>query len=191
MAGGTLSLRRVRKSGLGLVAAALLMVTSPPALAAPSLEYAIKAAYLSKFGLFVNWPSSRFSSPTSSLVVCVAGHNPFGKLLDEAVRGERIANRPIEVRYLKVVTSQSGCDILYASGPDPQAVAEALSAVSGTPVLTVVDAAIANGTPSIIQFVMEKNHVRFSINERAAAHNGIDISSHLLSIALGVNSSGE
>lgn len=151
-------------------------------------EYAVKAAYLSKLGLFVEWPGSTFSSPKSAVVMCVAGENPFGDALDKVSEGQHIGEHPITVRYLKTVTRDSGCDILYVAGSDAQSVSGALNAVNGTRVLTVTDAASENHSAGIVDFVVQNNRVRFNIDERAAAQNGIAISSHLLSLALAVRS---
>ena len=148
-------------------------------------EYVVKAAYLSKIGLFVEWPRSAFGSPTSPVMLCVAGENPFGDSLGKVVEGQRIGDRPIVVQYPKSVNRDSGCDILYASGSNGQSVADALNAVNGTGVLTITDAA-PDHAAGIVEFVVQNNRVRFNVDEQAAAHNGITISSHLLSLALSV-----
>jgi hypothetical protein len=150
-------------------------------------EYAVKAAFLSKFGLFVAWP--RHAAPTTdSIVVCVLGNNPFGDVLDKAVEGQRILERPLTVRYVRAVTRDTGCDILYAGASDEQSVTDALAAVSGTGVLTVTDSALGSGPHGIIDFVVRDKRVRFTIDDEAAARNGLTISSHLLSLALSVKS---
>jgi uncharacterized protein DUF4154 len=153
-----------------------------------SLEYAVKAAYISKLGLFVDWPKDTFASPTSAIVVCVAGTNPFGNTLDKLSQGGRIGGRPIIVRYLKTVSRDSGCSILYAGGSDEQSVDQALAAVSGTGVLTVTDEAHEGRVGAIVDFVVQDGRVRFTIDDRAAAQNGIIVSSHLLGLALSVKS---
>lgn len=152
------------------------------------LENDVKAAYLSKIGLFVEWPKSAFTSPTSAITVCVSGENPFGDALDKVVEGQRVDGHPIQVRYLKIVAENSGCDILYAAGSGAQSVADALTAVNGSAVLTVTDAASDDHAVGIIEFVVQNNRVRFNIDEQAAARNGISISPHLISLALSVRS---
>lgn len=161
------------------------MALAPGAPADTSLEYAVKAAYLSKFGIFVDWPKTAFDTPQSPVVLCIAGNDPFDGTLDKVVEGQRIGERPLVVRRMKTVTRNSGCDILFAGGSDEQPIEQALAAVNGTGVLTVTDAA---GGPhaGIVDFVVENNRVRFNIDDRAAAQNGITISSHLLSLALSV-----
>ncbi|MGH8864711.1 MAG: YfiR family protein [Burkholderiales bacterium] len=150
-----------------------------------SLEYAVKAAYLSKFGLFVEWPATAYASPGSALNVCVVGDDPFGAMLDTAAGGQRIDAHPIAVRRLKTVGRDSGCHILYIGSSEAQRTAQIIAAVRGSGVLTVTDAQ-GSGATGIVNFVIKDNRVRFDIDEEAAAQNGFAISSKLLSLASNV-----
>lgn len=146
------------------------------------LEYAVKAAYLYKFGIYVEWPRTVFASPTSALNLCIVGDDPFGSTLDEAVKNQFINGRPIEVRRLMNGVKDSGCHILYLGAADMQQAAARLEAVSGNGVLTVSN---FRGI-GIINFVIKDNRVRFDIDDEAAANSGLRISSKLLSLALSV-----
>lgn len=149
-------------------------------------EYALKAAFLSKFRLYVEWPSSAFSSPTSPLNLCVAGQDPFGESLDKAVAGEGINGRNVVIRRLKTVGRDSGCHILYIGGSDAQRGAQIIEAIRGSSVLTVSDTGGSGSSAGIIDFVIKDNRVRFNIDDEAAAQNGLVISSKLLNLALNV-----
>lgn len=164
--------------------------TLATALAAESLEQAVKAAYLYKFGLFVEWPSAAFTSSSSALNVCVVGDDPFGTALDSAANGQRIGGREVMVRRMKTVGRESGCHILYAAGSETQAPGQIIAAVRGSGVLTVTDARGPGATEGIINFVIKDNRVRFDIDEAAATQNGLAISSKLLSLALEVKRKG-
>lgn len=151
-----------------------------------SLEHAVKAAYLSKFGLYVEWPNTAFSSPSSPLNLCVAGDDPFGAALDKVVANQRIGDRAIVVRRLKAVRRDSGCHILYIGDSETQRAGQVIDAVRGSSVLIVGDARGTLTGGVIINFVIKDNRVRFDIDEEAAAQSGLSISSKLLSIALNV-----
>jgi hypothetical protein len=171
----------------GLAALCMALATGPAAGAEnESLEYAVKAAYLSKFGLYVEWPNAAFSSPSSALNLCVAGEDPFGAALDKAVADQRIGNRAITVRRLKTVGRESGCHILYIGGSDARHAGQVIDAVRGSGVLTVSDTRGTAAARAIINFVTKDNRVRFDIDEEAAAQNGLAISSKLLDLALNV-----
>lgn len=166
-----------------IAAIAAVMVFANAAHASASLESAVKAAYLTKFGIFVDWPKNTFETPQSPIVLCVTGDDPFGPALDKVAEGQRIGPRTLIVRRLRMVTRDSGCDILYIAGSTDQSVNDALGAVSGTGVLTVTDSVPDAHDPGIVEFVVTENRVRFNIDADAAAQNGITISSHLLSLA--------
>jgi len=164
--------------GLGLVA---------PAGANEPLEWAVKAAYLAKFGFYVEWPREAFDGPTGPLNLCVVGEDPFGNLLDDAVAGQRIDGRPISVKRLKSVARGSGCHIAYVG--NEVRTAAIIDGVRGSPTLVVTDAGGA-APGGVIQFVLKDNRVRFAIDDEAAAQHGINVSSKLLSLALSVKPRG-
>jgi hypothetical protein len=153
-----------------------------------SLEAKVKAAYLSKFGNYVEWPDKAFPSPASPFILCVAGEDRFGEALDQAADGQRVGQRPVVVRRLRTVAKDSGCQILYVDGADAQTATQALDAVRGAAVLTVTDVMSATTAGAIIRFVIKDNRVRFDIDDQAAAQGGLTISSKLLSLAFSVKS---
>lgn len=149
------------------------------------MEYRVKAAYLYKFGAFVEWPPSAFQSSASAVNVCVAGKDPFDGFLDQATQGQRIADRPIVIRRLEVIGRDSGCQIAFVGGSDRQSVGQALEALRGSGVLTVTDDG-AGGDAGIVRFVVQDNRIRFEIDREAAERDGLKISSKLLSLAASV-----
>lgn len=149
-----------------------------------SLEYSVKAAYLYKFGIYIEWPATAFASPSSPLNLCVVGEDPFGAVLDDAIKGQRIHGRPVVVRRLKTAEANSGCHIAYLGFADSQRISQHMEALRGSAVLTVGDTRRAGG--GIVTFVINDNRVRFNIDEEAAVQSGISISSKLLNLALDV-----
>jgi len=145
---------------------------------------AIKAAYLFKFSSYVQWPERAFPTATSPAVLCVVGDDPFGTILDDTMNGRQINDRPVVVRRLKAVSEASECLVLYIGGASVKQASEALGVVKGAGVLTVTDAASDSNATGIINFVVQNDNVRFSIDEAAAATNGLAISSKLLSLAV-------
>ena len=169
-----------------IVAAAAVVLGAPPSRAEAQslLETAVKAAYLYKFGDFVEWPPSVFDGPSAAAQICIAGADPFGALLDQAVKGQRMGGRPIAVTRLDRVDRGAPCQILFIAPSPRQPVAEALDKVRGTPVLTVTDSAADPASRGVIDFVLKNNHVRFRIDGRAAGGAGLAVSSKLLSLAV-------
>ncbi len=158
---------------------------APPPNRPASLEQAVKASFLFKFAPFVEWPSVAFSAADRNFLICVIGDDPFGAALDEVVRGEKMANRPVSVRRLSPADDAAGCQILFA-GHSPEAGYTPFAALAGKPVLTVSD---RDGGPpgAMIQFVMQAGRVRFQIDDNGARASGLKISSKLLGLALSVD----
>jgi hypothetical protein len=172
----------LRAAGLAAVVAGLCAAAGPAA-AQGSLEFPLKAAVLTKFAAFVIWPNGAMA-PSEPLQLCIVGDDPFGATLDNSARASG-GERPIAVRRLASVDSESGCHILYAAGSPRQSPAEALQAVRGAPVLTVTDSA-RGAARGMIHFVVFQDRVRFHLDAAQAAQNGISLSSKLLALGLSV-----
>lgn len=163
---------------------ALIFLT---ALSAPGLAYAqnasetaVKAAFLARFGAYVGWPPG-----AGPLTLCIVGRDVLGSAMDQAVAGQRIDGRPLQVRRIETITLASGCEIAYLTGSARQSVPAALSGLGSAPVLTVTDSRWSN-VRGMIHFQLAASRVRFHIDDRAAAASGLSISSKLLGLALSV-----
>lgn len=175
--------RLVRRSWSAAIAVAALLMTG--AAWAQSLEYPIKAAFLFKFGEFVQWPADAFEASGGVINICVVGDSGFAATVDTAVRNETVAGRKVIAQPLASIASTDPCHIAYIGGSAKQSVEQALEAVTGRPVLTVTDET-KGPAAGVIHFVIRNNRVRFKINDKTAAGNGLTLSSALLNIAVSV-----
>ena len=158
-----------------LLASFVLLAGALPAAAQDvPLEYRVKAAYLYNFLKFVEWPEETLSSP---FTMCVAARNPFGDVLAETVRGERVAGRAVVTKV--VLDSETDCDILFV--PRGTAAAPYLRNPQGT--LTVGETPDFLAQGGAILFVQDGTNVRFQINDEAAMRAGLRISSRLLRLS--------
>ena len=147
-----------------------------------SLEYAVKAAYLTKFIPFVTWPDATLPAPNSPIAICVLGDDPFGNKLEQAAAGAKLGEHPVIVK--KAQGPDAGCQIAFLNSGSEAA----LEALHGKPVVTVTDSSLkAHG---VISFVLVENHVRFDIDDALAAQDGLAVSSKLLSLAHAVKPRG-
>lgn len=168
-----------RWAALGGVAASLLAGSAR----ADSLEYPVKAAFLYKFGSYVEWPAGAFADASAPLVLCVVGRDPFGAVLDKTVQGRTVGAHPVVVRRMPSVARGAACHIAFLGGSGEQSTADAARALADAPVLTVTEGAEA---PGAIRLVVKDNRVRFEIDQRAAQQAGVAISSKLLNLAVAV-----
>jgi YfiR/HmsC-like len=150
-----------------------------------TVELAIKATYLYKFPPFVEWPASALP-PGGYFAICIVGDDPFGAMLDQAVTGQQIKDRPILVRRMVIFNADAGCQIVYATGSAMQPVPVILAALRGRPVLSVTDSDREGQPRGILNFMIAENRIRFEIDDAAAAESGLVISSKLLSLAIRV-----
>lgn len=162
-----------------------LACAASPANSPESLERAIQANFLFKFAPFVEWPPAAFTAADKGFVICVAGEDPFGSVLNEVVRGQKVAQRPVIVRRTGAQGDPAGCQILFA-GPSAAPDYAPFAAAQGQPVLTVTDKG-AGPAGAMIEFVRQGGHVRFQIDDGAARANGLKISSKLLGLAIAVD----
>jgi len=163
-----------------------LLAAGSAAAQGTSLEDAVKATFLYKFTPFVDWPAGAHDSPSSAINLCVVGNDAFADLLDDAVAAKPSENRSFAVRRFRTVDPTARCHVLYLPSSGAQTGPEALSAVRGTPVLTVTDQQHDPRRKGIVNFVLKDGRVRFEIDNEAAAENGLTLSSKLLSLAVSV-----
>jgi len=147
-----------------------------------NLEYAVKANYLVRFAAFVEWPPRAFANAQAPVVICVAGHDPFGATLDRAARGQTAYGRPLTVRRPATREATAGCHILYA-GTGAETLISPKTDRAG--LLMITDSAVAPER-GMIHFVLSEARVRFHIDQQAATRSGLVISSRLLNLALTV-----
>ena len=170
------------RTGLVLAGLALSSLFAPEAPAATPVvrEYQIEAIFLFNFAQFVDWPPEAFSGPGDPLVIGILGNDPFGAYMDEAVRGERVNDRPIVIRRFARVEDITTCHILFISRSESARLDQILGRLKGRSILTVSDIDDFNQSRGMIRFVIEKNKIRLRINLGAAKSAGLKISSKLL-----------
>lgn len=151
-----------------------------------SLEAAVKASYLTKFGPFIGWPGAAMPAGAPARI-CVIGDDPFGTTIDEAARGQQMNGHPLVVARMGAIDpgAAASCQIMFVGKPTTQPTAATLRAANGLPVLTVTDRS-RGVTGGIIEFVVEDGRVRFDIDQRAAQACGLQISAKLLALAVEV-----
>jgi hypothetical protein len=166
------------------------LLALPPQQPAISLEYAVKATYLYKLAPFVNWPPGTFHSADAPFDICVVGPDPFDDFLEKAVSGHTLGTHPFRIRRMETIGAGDDCQIVFIGYAKPEKVREALQALQGRPALTVTDSRNPDVSGSIVHFVVRRGHVRFEIDNAAAARNHLVISSKLLNLALAVKEAG-
>jgi len=166
---------------LRAVIAAVTLALCGPALAQPT-DVAVKAAFLPRFAKYVIWPAAAMPKGADPFVLCLVGADPFGAMLEDAARSQSVDGRRIVVRRMETTTTINGCHIVYVGG---NRVGQIIGAIGARPILTVTDGAIG-AQHGMIHFAIVSGRVRFYIDQTAATQRGLQISSRLLALAVGV-----
>jgi hypothetical protein len=114
----------------------------------------------------------------------VLGHGDLGAPLEDVIRGKSANGRPIQVAHINSVAEVDCCEILLIERSEYKHVSEIVQALSGKPVLTVCDVGTCLRDGVMIAFQLVEESVRFQINQEAAEHAGLKISSQLLKVAV-------
>ncbi len=152
-------------------------------------EYEIKAAYLYNFINYIDWPANTLPPAGGTITIGIIGVNPFGAAIDP-LNGKQVKGRTIAVKQLASAKEAGNCQIVFISSSEKARIPELLAELKDARALTVgeVDGFAQGG--GIINFVFERNKVRFEINPDAAKRTGLTISSELLKLARLVKSGG-
>jgi hypothetical protein len=152
-------------------------------------EAQIKAAFLYKFGGFVEWPARAFERADSAFTIGVLGADAVAAELEQVVTNRTVQGRPIAVRRLKRGQSLAGLHMLFVGSPESARIADLLGAAKGQPLLVVSESEDALSHGSMINFVAVEDKVRFDVALPSAERGQLKISARLLAVARKVISS--
>ncbi|HXU19010.1 MAG TPA: YfiR family protein, partial [Verrucomicrobiae bacterium] len=155
---------------------------------APS-EYEVKATYLYNFARFTEWPAKDASVKGDSFGVCVLGRDPFGSILDTILAGEAIGGKQMVHRRISAAQDAGNCRIVFISSSEKSRLKETLAAMERMNVLTVSDIPDFSVRGGMIEFVVERDKIRFEVNIETAGQAGLTLSSELLKVAVSIRNS--
>ncbi|MBU1775570.1 MAG: YfiR family protein [Gammaproteobacteria bacterium] len=143
-------------------------------------EYEVKAAFIHNIAKFIAWPAT--TRTTGSLGLCVLGQNPFDRSLD-TLQGQAIGDKVWEISSVNLQSNLHKCNVLFISASESGNLGEVLIKTKGDAVLTIGDTSGYAERGVIVNFYLERDKVRFEINNDAAERAGLKISSKLLKLA--------
>jgi hypothetical protein len=147
------------------------------------IEQRVKAAFLFKFGGYVEWPERVFPRSDSPLVLGVAGADVLAAELSRIASGRTMNGRPVVVRRVRGGEQVTDVHVLFIGRSEASRLGELLSMTQGQPVLTVSETEKGLAQGSVINFVIADNRVRFEVSLETANRNGLRIGAPLLAVA--------
>src|SRR5277367_5860694 len=151
------------------------MLALPAALHAQSAkqrEYEIKAAYLYNFIRYIDWPPDTLPPAGGKIVIGIVGDNPFGAAIDP-LNGKQIKGCTLAVKQIVDTKVLEECQILFICASEKLRLQEIFGELKESKALTVgeIDGFASKG--GIINFIYERNRVRFEINPDTAKRAGL------------------
>jgi hypothetical protein len=145
-------------------------------------EYEIKAAYLYNFIRYIDWPADTLPPAGGTITIGILGDNLFGPAI-VPLNGKPIKGRTLAVKQITAPKDMEECQIVFICASEKARLAEILGQLKESKALTVseIDGFASQG--GIINFIYERNKVRFEINPDAARRTGLTLSSELLKLA--------
>ena len=175
--------RLLRACALSIGVAAGVAGPRPVQADAQADEYRVKAAFLYKFGSYIEWPDRRFARPDSPVAIGVMGADTLADELVQIVAGRNVNGRPVRVRKLRPGDPITGLHVLFIGRTDSGRLAEILAAAKGRALLTVTESEEGLELGSMINFVAVENKVRFDVAPPPSESGNLRISARLLGVA--------
>jgi hypothetical protein len=147
------------------------------------VEYQVKAAFLYKFGAYVEWPTQAFTQADSPLFIGVMGANAVADELIHVSAGRTINGRAVMVKKLHRGDPIAGLHILFIARSDMDKLPETLAGAKGQAMLVVTETDPPPAPGSVINFVVADDKVRFDIALPSTDPSNIKLSARLLTVA--------
>jgi hypothetical protein len=116
----------------------------------------------------------------------VIGQDPFGRTLDSTLAGELIDQKKVVAKRISRPQEAATCQVLFISLSEDARLKDILPLLDKLSVLTVSDIPRFSERGGMIQFVLEKDKIRFEVNLTNAERAGLSLSSELLKVAMAV-----
>lgn len=156
-----------------------------------TLERRVKAAYLFKFGNYVEWPEGTFDRDDSPLRIGVAGDEAIAEELERTAARHTLGKRPVRVVRLRPGDAPGSVHILFVGRQAHGRNARLLTGAGRDPVLTVTESAERPPPPGIvIDLVVVDGRVRFEVFLEDAVRRNLKLGSALLAVARKVHGAG-
>lgn len=154
---------------------------------ATSNEYDVKAALLSHFAAFVEWPNETFALTDGKFVLCVLGNDPFDSRLNRVFEGKQVRGHKVEVQRASSLRRFDACHVIFVSASEQKRISVIVRELAGRRVLSVSDAENFLDQGGMIQLNRSGSQVQFEINATAIERGHLKVSPKLLKLAADVH----
>lgn len=151
--------------------------------AGDSRELTIKAAYLFRLSLFVDWPAEKLTPSSSDKIrFCITDDKQITETIKNVLAGKTINRHEIEIVGVDMKAELSACHLLYIT-KNVTTEASFLQAVLNYPVLTVGETGNFYRQGGMVLLFKKENRIFFAINNQAADRSRVKFGAQLLNLA--------
>jgi hypothetical protein len=148
-------------------------------------EYQLKAVFVSKLPLFVEWPET--SGNKDELLIGVLGISPFGDYLESACR-EQSQGRKLSVKMCAGIEEACQCQVVFICASEQQRLLEILDRLHHCRVLTVGDVPAFAESGGMVALSTRNRKVQLEVNLERVRKTGLRVDPHLLQLCRVVGS---
>ena len=150
----------------------------------PIPEIELKAEFIWRFTLYVEWPPTVLRrAGTAPFVIGIVGGGPMIDALTHTVRGRQIKERQVVIRQVVDLETLPECHIIFITSSAEPELDRVLDRTRGRPVLTISDSTGFASRGVIINFFLDGDQLRFEINETSARASGLELRSKLMQVS--------
>jgi hypothetical protein len=150
--------------------------------------YVLKAVYLEKFSRFVTWPEEcEMENVNKPFIIGVIGKTPLYKNLEQIYSIQKINKKKVIIKKILQYHEIEDCHILVIAESERKNLNNIISFTKKLNVVTVGDSPKFAEKGVLINFIEEKNKLKFEINESAVLESPIQMSFYLMNSAKIVN----
>lgn len=147
-----------------------------------SVEYQVKAAFVCKFGNYIDWPPQALGAGSEPFRIGVLGSEGVLEEFRRTAAAASVAGRAVEIRRLQHPDLPEGLHAVFITRAMSMHASAVIASVRGRPVLTITELDPEAGA-GMINFVVVDDKVRFDILLPPALQSGLKISVRLLGVA--------
>lgn len=153
--------------------------------AVSATEYPIKAAFLYKFCLYIEWPPAAFAAHDSPFVFGIAAPAEFIHELNAVVEERTIGGRRVQIRRIHD-SDVSGVHLLFVAHSEQGLLPQVLAQARSLPLVLVTESERGLDDGGTINFSLKNKRVTFDVSLDAANRQGLHLSAQLLKVASNV-----
>jgi len=154
-------------------------------------EFSVKAAFMVKMALFIDWPKqSNVFDSSKKFVICIKKSEEYYKKLTLWSQTGQIKKKSVIIKRIDDhLSNLTPCNILYLTNPEN--LNHYLTLAQNNNTLTISDLPGNAHRGVLVNFIKVNNKFRFEINYGEAKKQGFSINPRLLKVAKIVQSTGE